>query len=354
MREIKDRINCQVNEIASFMGLRTPVDRNVIPLNSFREIDRSLIKGVYIAFSKDYIIYVGQGRVRNRLERLTEKIIGGDFSKIIARDTDGFEQFRKEHRNDISDCHVVYFECASWADCTAFEGMLIQKLKPLANSETYKDREKTKEKQNAMIQNVIHLDPNKSIFQSGSLEINGTNYNMPESLQVFDSKKEYEEHHSGIELVQTHYDGQIAYIKDVHALIVGGNIEDLSDQMETSFAGNSDEVNDFITFIEQTSKIATSPFKIATKCWEAVGVAVYYIKGDEDLKSVRMDFDDWEETNFFKTIAAELEIDPNSDEFYDEDEDHDEMKSPCEQVCDEIHDNYLSHDVTVLAPEWYN
>ena len=353
MNVLRNKINDQIDEIASFLGLVSTVDRNEIPLQSFRKVERSLIKGIYIAFSKDHVIYVGQGRVRKRLERLSEKIIGGDFSEKRAKDTDGFEHFRKNHLIDIADCHVIYFETESWAECTAFEGVLIQKLKPLANSETFKDGEKPTEIKNTMIQNVIHLDSNKSTFQSGSLEINGNSYGLPDSLQTFDTKQEYEEIHSTIEQVQSHFDGQMGYIKDIHALIVGGNIEDLSDQMETNFAENSDEVNDFASFVEMISGVATGPFKIATRCWEEIGIAVYYIKSDGDFESVRLDFDDWEETDYFKKIAAELDIDPDSDEFYDEDEDHDEMKSPCEQVCDEIHENHLSHDVTVLAPDWY-
>jgi hypothetical protein len=209
-----------------------------------------------------------------------------------------------------------------------------------------------------MIQNIIQLDPNKSLLQSGSLVINGNRYELPDSFQVYNTKQEYEDTHSKIEQVQTHFDGQIAYIKDIHVIIIGGNIDNLSDQIAYSLSQNSDStetagVNDFESFIKKISAVATGPFKIATICWEEIGVAVYYMNFDGVLESVRLDFDAWEETDFFKKIATELEIDTCADDFYDDDENHEEMKSPCQQVCDEIHENHLQGNITLLAPSWY-
>jgi hypothetical protein len=138
---VKDEITKHIDEIAEFLGVR-PVDGcTEIKLSDFKEVNSSLAKGVYIAFTDDEIIYVGQGKVRKRLERLTEKLIGGDFSKMRAKDTQGFQWLREHQPTNIVDCHVIYFECEDWADCTAFEGVLIKKLNPLANSETGKDNE---------------------------------------------------------------------------------------------------------------------------------------------------------------------------------------------------------------------
>jgi hypothetical protein len=209
-----------------------------------------------------------------------------------------------------------------------------------------------------MMENLIHLDTKKSCLESRALVIDGTRYELPDLFQVYNTKQEYEDTHSKIELVQTHFDGQIGYIKDIHALIVGGNIDDLSDQMAYSLSQNSDspetlDTNDFASFIKKVSEVAISPFKIATICWEEIGVAVYYMKFDGELESVRLDFDSWEETDFFKKTATELEIDTDADDFYDDDENHEEMKSPCQQVCDEIYENHLQDNVTLLAPSWY-
>ena len=52
MNVLRNKINDQIDEIASFLGLVSTVDRNEIPLQSFRKVERSLIKGIYIAFSK--------------------------------------------------------------------------------------------------------------------------------------------------------------------------------------------------------------------------------------------------------------------------------------------------------------
>lgn len=140
---LRDEINKHIDETAAFLGVQ-PIDGcTEIKLSGFKEVDKALTTGVYIAFTTEKVIYVGQGKVRKRLKRLTEKLTGGDFSKMRAKDTEGFKWLREHQPTNISDCHVIYFKCEDWADCTAFEGVLIQKLKPTANTEIYKIQEQS-------------------------------------------------------------------------------------------------------------------------------------------------------------------------------------------------------------------
>jgi hypothetical protein len=140
---LRDEINKQIDEIASFLSVQPVDERTEINLSACKEVNRSLAKGVYIAFTNEKVIYVGQGTVRKRLKRLTEKLTGGDFSKMRAKDTEGFKWLREHQSTNISDCHVIYFKCEDWADCTAFEGVLIQKLEPTANTEIHKIHEQS-------------------------------------------------------------------------------------------------------------------------------------------------------------------------------------------------------------------
>ena len=107
--------------------------------------------------------------------------------------------------------------------------------------------------------------------------------------------------------------------------MVGGNIDDLIEQFY-----ESDTIDDrpkystenFEEFIFELSKITVEPFNIATVACEENGIGVYYIKYDKAFKSVRLGFDDCEETDLFKEIAKENKFDINSEDFYD-DENHD-------------------------------
>ena len=90
-------INRQIDEIAAFLGVQPIDERYEIKLSAFKEVDKALITEVYIAFTTDKVIYVGQGKVRKRLKRLTEKLTGGDFTKMRAKDTEAFDSLRANH-----------------------------------------------------------------------------------------------------------------------------------------------------------------------------------------------------------------------------------------------------------------
>ena len=199
------------------------------------------------------------------------------------------------------------------------------------------------------MENVIKLNHTKSYIEGDLLFIDKKSYSPNDFITIFKDEGVYKAKNSGIEFTQTHFEDKLGYIDDNHIFIIGGNIDDLSDQ----FAYSDDEnINSFEEFIKELSKTTISPFKIATVAWEENGICVYYIKYDKTFQSVRLDFDDWEETDLFKEVAKKNKFDINSDEFYDEDEDHEDGSSPCHQVCNKLYNQLLSEPV-LLAPDWY-
>ena len=199
------------------------------------------------------------------------------------------------------------------------------------------------------MENIIKLNHTKSYIEGDLLFIDKKSYSSDDLITIFKDEGIYKEQNSGIEFTQTHFEDKLGYIDDNHIFIIGSNIDDLSDQ----FAYSDDEnINSFEEFIKELSKTTISPFKIATVAWEENGICVYYIKYDKTFQSVRLDFDDWEETDLFKEIAKKNKFDINSDEFYDDDEDHEDGSSPCHQVCDKLYNQLLSVP-ELLAPDWY-
>jgi len=197
--------------------------------------------------------------------------------------------------------------------------------------------------------NLIKLDHNKSFIEGDLLFIDGKSYNFGDIITVYKDEKKYKEDNSGIEFTQTHFEDKLGYIDDNHIFIIGGNIDDLSDQF---FYSDELDIDNFEEFIKGLSKISTKPFKIATVSWEESGIGVYYIKSGKTFQSVRLDFDDWEDTDLFKEVAKENKFDINSDDFYDDDESHEDGSSPCHQVCDKLY-NQLISDPELLSPDWY-
>jgi hypothetical protein len=197
--------------------------------------------------------------------------------------------------------------------------------------------------------NLIKLDHNKSFTEGDLLFIDGKSYNFGDIITIFKDEKIYKEENSGIEFSQTHFEDKLGYIDDNHTFIIGGNIDDLSDQF---FYSDELDIDNFEEFIKGLSRISTKPFKIATIAWEENGIGVYYIKYDKTFQSVRLGFDDWEDTDLFKEVAKENKFDINSDDFYDDDEDHENGSSPCHQVCDKLY-NQLISDPELLSPDWY-
>ena len=199
------------------------------------------------------------------------------------------------------------------------------------------------------MKNIIKLDHNKSYTVGDLLFIDGKSYNFGDIITIFKDEKKYKEENSGIDFAQTHFEGKLGYIDDTHTFIIGGNIDDLSDQF---FYSDELDIDNYEEFIKGLSRISTKPFKIATISWEENGIGVYYIKYDKTFQSVRLGFDDWEDTDLFKEVAKENKFNINSDNFYDDDENHENGSSPCHQVCDKLY-NLLISEPELLSPDWY-
>ena len=199
------------------------------------------------------------------------------------------------------------------------------------------------------MKNSIKLDHKKSYTEAGLLFIDGKSYNLDDLITIFKDEKTYKKENSGIEFVQTHFEDKLGYINDNHIIIIGGNIDDLSDKFSYS---DEVDIDCFEEFIKELSKITAAAFKIATVAWEENGRCVYYIKYDKTFQSVRLDFDDWEESDLFKEVAKENKFDINSDDFYDDDDHHEDGSSPCQQICDKLYNQLLS-EPELLAPDWF-
>ena len=197
--------------------------------------------------------------------------------------------------------------------------------------------------------NIINLDKNKSHIDDDKLIVDNKKYSLDDLITIYKTEEQYEDENSELKFAQTHFGDKLAYIEDIHVLITGGDIDNLNDQLSDS---DDIDIDSFEEFIKELSKIAVNPFKVATVSWEESGIGVYYMKFNKDFKSIRLDFDDWEETELFKEIAKENDFDIDGDDFYDDDDDHEEGRSPCYQVCDQLYDQLLS-DPELLKPDWY-
>jgi len=197
--------------------------------------------------------------------------------------------------------------------------------------------------------NIIKLNNDKSHIEDDIIVFDNKKYVLGDLISIYKTKKQYEEENSELDFAQTHFEDKLAYIENIHVLAISGNIDDLNDQFNYS---DDIDLDSFEKFIKKISAIATNPFKIATVSWEESGIGVYYIKFNKDFQSIRLGFDDWEETELFKEIAKENGFDIDSDDFYDDDENHEEGRSPCHQVCNELYDKLLL-EPELLAPNWY-
>lgn len=123
----------EINSIADFIGVE--VEPTTCQLNEINTISSSIRNGIYICYNQALNIYVGKGVVKKRLKRFTEKISNENFDNLRSKDTKGFKSLRDNYAVDINECDVVYFDCYTKVNATAFEGMLIKILMPVANSE---------------------------------------------------------------------------------------------------------------------------------------------------------------------------------------------------------------------------
>jgi excinuclease UvrABC nuclease subunit len=96
------------------------------------------VRGVYIikdSISND-IFYVGKGHVRERLLLHGRKVYGmQDFSNSWLNYVNS-----QSHKIVPGNWHVTYIAGNSETEMSALEGILLHKLKPLANDEVYLDK----------------------------------------------------------------------------------------------------------------------------------------------------------------------------------------------------------------------
>jgi hypothetical protein len=196
-------------------------------------------------------------------------------------------------------------------------------------------------------ENVIMLDHDKSNYEKNTLFIDSNKYELGGLISLFKTEKIYIEANSGLEYAQSHFGDRLAYIENIHAFVIGSNIDDLSDQI--CFSDNID-LEGIIEFTLELSKIALDPFRIAAVSWEERGIGVYYIKYENDFKTEYLSFDDWEETDLFKNLAKDNGFDIDSDDFYEDDPIT--FKSPSSKIIDEVYNELLSNPL-LFAPDWY-
>jgi len=132
---MKEKIINTVVHTAAFFNLE--LDMYSITLSNRMNVPSSIKNGVYVIESKDNIVYIGKGTVRDRLKTHIEKISGKFHT---AKDTTGFKILRETTNITVGECNVHYMDCKTEIDATAMEGALMKKLMPLANNETYKTK----------------------------------------------------------------------------------------------------------------------------------------------------------------------------------------------------------------------
>ena len=196
-----------------------------------------------------------------------------------------------------------------------------------------------------MENNIIKISNSKII--DDVLFINEKAYDYGDLIEIFRTKEEYESQESSIQLVSSHYEGKLAYVADSQLFLVGGDIDDLSDQLYDTDGSNG---NNFEEFIKKISVVAVKPFVIAAKCWEGIGIGVYYLMFDDDFKSIRLGVDEWEETELFIDLANTKGYDMESDDFYDEEITNQDGRTQCMEIYMEIYD-MLSSNPELLKPE---
>lgn len=108
---------------------------------------------------------------------------------------------------------------------------------------------------------------------------------------------------------------------------------------------------EFDDFVKNIADVSDGNFKIATAFWDDSMQTVYYImKKNASLNITCLDRDDWEEHIYFKELAKDNGYDPDSDEFYEEDDDTSE--SPASEIADLVYEELCS-DPTILAPDLF-
>lgn len=112
----------------------------VTAFSSFREIP-STAKGIYIIIQGDLVMYVGKGNIKARQVHHWNK--ANNIIKPGTQDPDGWKWLRENVEIFPATWTIYHLELHKETEKSAVEGALIHLLQPLANDETFKDRNTT-------------------------------------------------------------------------------------------------------------------------------------------------------------------------------------------------------------------
>lgn len=124
-----------INEVLNICNCTATV--NVTPFGSFSEIP-TRAKGVYIIVEGDTVIYVGKGNIKERQRKHWDK--AHNNIKPGTQDPDGWKWLRENVEIHPTAWMIYHLSLYKEVEKTAVEALLILRLKPLANDETFKDR----------------------------------------------------------------------------------------------------------------------------------------------------------------------------------------------------------------------
>ena len=119
--------------------LELPLNIASVQLGQWRMLPQAL-RGAYVLFDPDRIpnvIYVGSGRLRARLETHWGKAIRGERSDVVH--PKAWQALRRQHVCEPSAWRVLFFELSGETLEYAMEALLIYRLQPLTNRQSFRD-----------------------------------------------------------------------------------------------------------------------------------------------------------------------------------------------------------------------
>lgn len=132
-----------VEHVGNFFNI--PCNLLSYPFNTWSQLDKKR-RGVYVitndsAESADVkYIYVGKGFFRARQKSHWRKLTSGISQGEI--DPKGWKWLRENHNLNLEQWKLYLVDLALETQLSAMEGSLIHLLQPLANDETFVDRQK--------------------------------------------------------------------------------------------------------------------------------------------------------------------------------------------------------------------
>jgi hypothetical protein len=140
---MNNMINQTIKSCADFFD----IDCEVKELNfqDFKTISKK-VRGVYVIYNEKYnnpVVYVGKGYFRARQDSHWKK--ANDLVPEGGVDPKGWKWLRENYDVKPDEWKLFMIELTQETALSAMEGALIHKLQPLANDETFKDLENTRQ-----------------------------------------------------------------------------------------------------------------------------------------------------------------------------------------------------------------